>query len=401
MNFEIKDSGIGMTPEQINRVFEPFVQADDSVTRRFGGTGLGLAITKNIIELMGGELQVESALGVGSKFSFSLTFDLSDDVQNITPHVMPIGNHEKPNFKGEILICEDNTLNQQVICDHLQRVGLTTFVANDGLEGVVMVTKRIENGEQPFNLIFMDIHMPNMDGLEAAKRITALETGSPIVALTANIMSNDVELYKKSGMTDFIGKPFTTHELWNCLIKHMPLAKIKEIYKPSEQLKVLFVKNNRHICDDINNAIQSDDIKTAHRLAHTLKSNAGQFGEKPLQEAAAAMENMLAKNEKPFDDELLSKLKNELEPVINKFLPLLEREKNIVKVTESAKILTVLAKLEHLLNNRNPECINMLDEVRSVPDSDELSEFIEKLKFKQAMESLKQIKNKWNEAENG
>ncbi|MDR2964324.1 MAG: response regulator, partial [Treponema sp.] len=190
--FEVKDTGIGMTPEQIKKIFAPFVQADSSTTRDYGGTGLGLAIAKNIVELMNGKLMVESTPGVGSTFSFELTFDtieVSDENSNQKKFEIL----EKPNFEGLVLICDDNTLNQQVICAHLARVGLQAVAVENGKLGVEMVSERTQKNEKPFDLILMDMFMPVMDGMEAASKIMAMNTGTPIVAMTANVMVSELE----------------------------------------------------------------------------------------------------------------------------------------------------------------------------------------------------------------
>ncbi|MCL2270899.1 MAG: ATP-binding protein, partial [Treponema sp.] len=216
--FEVKDSGIGMTNEQIKRVFKPFMQAETGTTRKYGGTGLGLAITKNIVELMGGMLAVISTPGVGTTFNFELTFETMDISADHEAELKKARNEiEKPVFEGEVLLCEDNIMNQQVICEHLAKVGLTAVVADNGKRGVEMVQSRKENGGKQFDLIFMDMHMPVMDGLEAAEKILELNTGIPIIAMTANIMSNDREIYRMSGMNDCVGKPFSSQELWRCL----------------------------------------------------------------------------------------------------------------------------------------------------------------------------------------
>ncbi|WP_461247351.1 ATP-binding protein [Treponema sp. R6D11] len=217
--FEIKDSGIGMTQEQISKVNEPFVQGDSSMTRKYGGTGLGLPITKNLIGLMGGSMDVESSPGIGSKFSFTLKFDTTNETEETQEQKATLEKIEKPSFEGEILVCEDNAMNQRVICEYLARVGIKATVAGNGKEGVDMVRGRMERDEKPFDLIFMDIHMPVMDGLEAASIINKLQTGTPIVAMTANILSTDKELYKRNGMPDYLGKPFTSQVLWRCLLK--------------------------------------------------------------------------------------------------------------------------------------------------------------------------------------
>jgi len=402
MSFEIKDSGIGMTPEQISKIFEPFVQADDSITRKFGGTGLGLAITKNIIEIMGGTMRVESTVGVGSKFSFELTFELIDDISALSPHIT-INEFEKPNFKGEVLVCEDNGLNQQVICDHLSRVGLNTVIADNGLEGVELVEERVKSGDKMFDLILMDIHMPVMDGLEAAARIAKLKVNVPIVAVTANIMSNDLELYRLSGMKDTLGKPFKAHELWKCLIKYIPPESFSTIEKPQQsaeeekilrRLRTIFVKNNQNSYNDIIEAIEAGDIKTSFRIAHSLKSNAGQIHEKRLQESAAAVEAMLSKEENTINEKLLINLENDIKIVLHKFEPLLveHENKSTIVTTDKEKIIEIISKLEPLLKNKSPECEDLLDDIVTIPGAGELVELIEKFKLKLAIEELYKLK---------
>jgi CheY-like chemotaxis protein len=134
---------------------------------------------------------------------------------------------DKPEFEGEILLCEDNEMNQEVICEQLTRVGIKTVVAENGQIGVDLVKSRIQKKEKMFNLIFMDMHMPVMDGLDASTEIQKLNLGIPIVAMTANIMPNDMEIYKMSGIIDCVSKPFTSQELWHCLLKYfIPLDNI-------------------------------------------------------------------------------------------------------------------------------------------------------------------------------
>ena len=404
INFEIKDSGIGMTPEQIARIFEPFVQGDDSVTRRFGGTGLGLSITKNIIELMGGTLHVESTIGVGSKFNFSITFELVDDSVFIPPPKYLVDVYEKPNFKGEILVCEDNSLNQQVINDHLARVGLKTFAAHNGQEGVDIVAKRLERGEKPFDLIFMDIHMPVMDGLDAASQITRMKVKTPIVALTANVMSNDIKLYRICGMSDCLGKPFTSQELWRCLAKFLNVEgqttvdknrQSAEEEKTLQKLMVNFVKENQNKFADITKAIEADDIKLAHRLTHTLKSNSGQIGKKRLQMIAATAEAYLSEGKNRLSKEMINDLETELKLVLEELAPILAAQQAGVskyEITCPKKIKEIYEKLEPLLKNKDTECLNLLDDINSIPGANQLASQIEDYNFKLALETLENLK---------
>jgi len=227
LRFTVKDSGIGMTSEQIERIYHPFLQAEAGTTRKYGGTGLGLAITKNIVEAMGGNLHVESTPDIGSEFSFELSFEMidADDIETFEDKA-PTKDLEKPVFEGDILVCDDNPMNQQVICEHLVRVGLKAYIAENGKVGVDRVTERLQSasGEitrKQFSMIFMDIHMPVMDGIEATEKILEIAPDIPIIAMTANIMSHDVDVYKEKGMKDHLGKPFTSQDLWHILNRYL------------------------------------------------------------------------------------------------------------------------------------------------------------------------------------
>jgi len=411
VHFEVKDSGIGMNAEQIAKITEPFMQADSSVTRRFGGTGLGLTITKNIIEMMGGKLHVESAPEIGSKFSFSLKMNM---VNNDTAHHMQekiFHGLERPVFEGEVLICEDNRLNQQVICDHLSKVGLGTLVAYNGREGVDFIKMRMDKNKKPFDLIFMDICMPEMDGIEAASKIIELGIKTPIIALTANIMSNDVEIYKKNGMSDILGKPFTSQELWKCLSKHLTVVnyssvdsrqKSEEDEKLIKQTRINFARNNQTTYEQLYNAAKEVDLKLAHRIAHTLKSNAGQIGEKRLQGAAAAIESILADGKNPINREEFIILGTLFKTVLDKLAPLLAEfeagrsEKSAqAAFADPKKIHDILTKLEPMLMNKNPECEELIDDILTIPGAEDLARYIDKFSFNQAIQELSDIKLKW------
>jgi signal transduction histidine kinase/CheY-like chemotaxis protein len=340
IHFEIKDSGVGMIAEQIAVIFEPFSQVETVMSRKYGGTGLSLPITKSLIEMMGGKLSVDSTPGVGSRFSFDLTFDTIDvSMEEMFQSRIFPKEVEKPVFEGEVLICEDDFMRQEVIREHLTRVGLKTVITENGLIGVEMVKSRIRKSEKLFDLIFMDMNMPVMDGLEAAIEIIKLNTKIPIVALTANIMTEDMETYKAHGIADCVGKPFTSQELWRCLLKYLTPVKIsepqREILKKMEpesdmefqkSLEKYFVKTNINKYEEICKFMEEGDIKLACRLVHTLKGNAGQIGKNSLQSIAASVEHQLADGTNKVSKEQMETLKNELDAVITEFMPLLNED---------------------------------------------------------------------------
>jgi PAS domain S-box-containing protein len=408
IHFEVRDSGIGMTTEQLSRVFDQFEQAEKGTTRKYGGTGLGLSIAKNIVGMMGGELAVESTQKVGSKFNFDITFDTIDSTGS-TETLPEIVFHEteRPVFSGEVLLCEDNKMNQEVVSTHLQKVGLRTVIAENGKEGVDIVAKRKERGEKPFDLIFMDIHMPVMDGLEAAPKIAALKTGAPIVALTANVMVEDRELYIKNGMPDYVGKPFTTQELWRCLLRHlMPLRWLDKDKAPDSdgdgdeklrsRLAVLFVNNNRFKAKEIAEALAAEDIILAHRLAHTLKGNAGQMGFPSLQKAAQEVESRLIDGKNTVAPKHLSLLEQELGTALKELEPLAAAQEHM-QIKEQPKPMTkknirvLFAKLAPMLEDGNAECLEFIDSLRQVPGSEALVLQMEQFDFEPALETLNEL----------
>ena len=412
--FEIRDSGIGMTSEQIERVFKPFAQADSSMTRLHGGTGLGLSITKNLVELMGGDLAVESVPGIGSKFSFELTFPTIDlpDYQPMRDIATDI---EKPTFEGEVLICEDNLMNQRVICEHLARVGLSVEVAVNGKEGFEMVLNRVRAGKKPYTLIFMDIHMTVMDGLEATPRINELRTGTPVIAMTANIMADDMNLYKANGMPDCIAKPFTSQELWHCLLKYLkPVSGFgadpaQETRDPGEealrqQLRVDFLDGNRNKYTEITAALDDGDFKLAFRLAHNLKSNAALIDQPRLRQAAADVELSLKEGENRVTPEQMRLLQAELDEAVSRLEPLVyqspaSQEDTLPPEALSTKdALALLAEIEPFLRIGNPDCLDYIRALRAIEGSAELISQMENLDFKPALTTITLLKQKLGES---
>jgi len=391
--FNVSDTGIGMAQDQINKIFEPFMQADSSTTRKYGGTGLGLTITNRIIELMGGKLIVESMPGVGSKFSFEVTFPTADMLDSHDKSTVAVV-LDKPEFEGTVLLCEDNRMNQQVFYEHLERVGLRTVVAENGKEGVDFVETNLKNGKRPFDLIFMDINMPVMDGLEAASRMMEIDSKTPIIALTANIMANDMEIYRKSGMNDYLGKPFTSQELWRCLLKYLkPVnwdsAGDNNVENDSElqkQLKIIFVKENRGRYKEFSDALNSGDITTAHRYAHSLKSNAGLIGKKLLQKAAGDVEAALKGGQNNLSEVQTDRFKTALAAVLEELSPLLD-EQAPPQFDESGDSSdpvwrqSLYRELLPFLKDGNVESLNYIEKLRRIPECKEMVQKMEAFEF--------------------
>jgi signal transduction histidine kinase len=219
MRFTVSDTGIGISQEQQAHLFKPFEQAESGTSRVYGGTGLGLSISKRLVELMGGEIEIESELGKGSAFSFALRIPRdSSETANGAAAEAPVTIEGL--FKGRrILLAEDIDINREIVLALLESTGLVIDCVENGEDAVRMFSEYREG----YDAILMDIQMPVMDGVEASCRIRALPLPHaarvPIIAMTANVFRDDIEKYLSAGMSGHIGKPIDIDEL---------LTKLKE-----------------------------------------------------------------------------------------------------------------------------------------------------------------------------
>ncbi len=215
---QVRDTGIGMSDETLAKIFQPFTQADSSMSRRYGGTGLGLAISKKLVQRMGGQITAESSAGRGSLFRFSVTFALDAGQPAATPPLPAVTNQTY--FIARILVVEDDTVNQRVITMMLERLGVKCTIVGDGHAALTAL------GQGGWDLIFMDCQLPGIDGFETTRRARAALTGQPlpIVALTANVRPEDREACLAAGMNDFLAKPVRVENLRACLARWLPPA---------------------------------------------------------------------------------------------------------------------------------------------------------------------------------
>jgi signal transduction histidine kinase/CheY-like chemotaxis protein len=227
--FEVRDTGIGLTAEQIEKLFQPFTQADSSTTRKYGGTGLGLTICRDFVHMLGGEIGVDSALAQGSTFWFTTKAERGDPdtLDNKLTGQEHGTSHKVVNDRPlRILAAEDNAINQKIVRGFVAPFNCQLDIVENGLEAVAAVVR------SKYDIILMDMHMPEMDGITATQEIRAL-TGHneniPIIALTANAMQGDREKYLAAGMNDHVAKPIDQRVLLRA-IAHLTKVSVPEVH---------------------------------------------------------------------------------------------------------------------------------------------------------------------------
>lgn len=227
IRFDVADTGIGIPKEKQETIFEAFTQADGDTNRKYGGTGLGLTITKQLVELLGGELGLTSEAGKGSVFSFTIPANVDVakqpllDRNNIDSDADPAhGETEQPEYSGNVLVAEDVKTNQMLIKSLLERLGVQVTIVDNGNEALQKALTC------QFDLILMDIQMPYMNGYEATEGIRKEGITTPIIALTANAMKGDEEKCLEAGCNDYLPKPIDHRELFKMLDEYLPVKAV-------------------------------------------------------------------------------------------------------------------------------------------------------------------------------
>jgi signal transduction histidine kinase/AmiR/NasT family two-component response regulator len=302
--FTVSDTGIGMTPEQVSRLFQPFMQADVSTTRRFGGTGLGLYLSRQLAHALGATITVDSAPDQGSRFELRLPLQqvpLGGDLLTLEGDLKV---HERadfapsafmmPELRGEVLLAEDGVDNQRLLTTYLKHAGLAVTVVDNGRDAVETALAR------DFDLVLMDIQMPILDGMAATQILRSAGYAAPIVALTANVMKSDLQRYREIGCNDVLAKPVDRERFYEVIAAQLASgpAGCKSADDAFERemaaLKAEFTARLPGQVDAIADALARADWKALGSLIHVLKGTAGSYGLGHLTELSRQIEREIA-----------------------------------------------------------------------------------------------------------
>ena len=431
----IRDTGLGMTPEQLKDLFAEYTRFHELETRAIVGTGLGMSIVHSLVQLMEAKLDITSEVGKGTLVVVSipqkkagkhvLGREAALRLQQFEAYVQTAA--KKFNFVpepmpyGSVLVVDDIDANLYVANGLLAFYDLNVETCSNGHEAIDKISKG-----KVYDVIFMDQLMPGIDGTETMIRLRKMGYTQPIVTLTANALIGQAEQFIEMGFDGFISKPIQTSHLNSILTKYIrdkqPLevteaARAKKRQQKStkpnvetqdnindylssnesrEKLRLDFAKNQKNSFINICEALDSGDIKTAHRLAHSLKGVAGLINEHPLVIASEIVEHLLQDEKIPTQDQL-SAIEYELTRVLDDIgkpeatLPSAST-KEFTK-TDKNNALTIFNELEKLLKHHNADSLNFLDKLRLIPETAVLNKQLEDYDFGAALVTLGVLKS--------
>lgn len=405
--FSVTDTGIGLSEQDKTKLFQPFSQVDGSITRRFGGTGLGLTISYNLLQMMGGQFSVESAIGKGSKFSF----ELAQEIASISKKENTRNTQtDSSSLRGiRILVAEDNEINQQIVRELLTHAGVAVMVANNGKETLEILEKH------RFDVVLMDMSMPVMDGFETTQKIRAQACyeNLPIIALSGGVTPEEQAKCTIAGTNAFIAKPLDPKQLMATLAfsvgkigktetirkaENLPGFEIKNFleslnqnYELATRLILTFSEKFKNAASKIETLFTQEKMEEARDFIHDIKGSAGGIGAIELYRASQLLEKQL-------DAATLAVFKKELASTLETIATLSESD-NVVLGNSGDKqaLAEIISEFRRLLVSNHFINESMLKKLQAhLPQNrrDWFLQFrkqIDNLDYKNALELLKQL----------